>query len=239
SEFLTQRQFRRTRLFAEVFEPAETNFLLAVRLPVPGSLVVGFSLHRRAGDFTKRDREAVDLVQPHLASAYERSLLQALVGSLAAAERAEPGLVVLALDGRPLWVTPEAERVIERVFGDTWRTGRLPTRVTEWLVGGCRGPLVVSGGGVCVRLDAVGERPVALVVGERAARPALEVLVGLGLTRREAEVLALVAEGRTNAQVARQLSVSPGTVKRHLERIYAKLGVHRRTEAAAAAWAAV
>ncbi|HET7857342.1 MAG TPA: helix-turn-helix transcriptional regulator [Gaiellaceae bacterium] len=52
-----------------------------------------------------------------------------------------------------------------------------------------------------------------------------------GLTDREAEVLALVAAGRTNGEVATSLSISPGTVKKHLDHIYEKLDVGSRTEA--------
>jgi DNA-binding CsgD family transcriptional regulator len=57
----------------------------------------------------------------------------------------------------------------------------------------------------------------------------------LGLTRREIEVLAWVAAGKTNAQVAEVLLIAPGTVKKHLEHIYAKLGVSSRTDAAVTA----
>jgi len=52
------------------------------------------------------------------------------------------------------------------------------------------------------------------------------------LTSREREIVQLVAEGKTNAQIAVQLWVAPSTVKKHLEHIYAKLGVGRRTAAA-------
>jgi DNA-binding CsgD family transcriptional regulator len=53
------------------------------------------------------------------------------------------------------------------------------------------------------------------------------------LTPREREVLELVADGRTNAEVARILWISPGTVRKHLENTYEKLGVHTRTGAVA------
>jgi DNA-binding NarL/FixJ family response regulator len=53
------------------------------------------------------------------------------------------------------------------------------------------------------------------------------------LTIREREVLDLVAAGASNAAVAEALVVSPGTVKKHLDNIYAKLGVGSRTAAAA------
>jgi ATP/maltotriose-dependent transcriptional regulator MalT len=56
-----------------------------------------------------------------------------------------------------------------------------------------------------------------------------------GLTAREVEVLALVAEGRTNKDVARALDLSIKTVARHLENIFLKLGVATRTAASASA----
>ena len=52
-----------------------------------------------------------------------------------------------------------------------------------------------------------------------------------GLTRRELEILRLVAEGHSNAQVARMLWVTEQTVKFHLSNIYRKLDVANRTEA--------
>jgi DNA-binding NarL/FixJ family response regulator len=52
-----------------------------------------------------------------------------------------------------------------------------------------------------------------------------------GLTSREIEVLKLVAEGLTNAQVAERLFLSPRTVQRHLNSVYHKLGVGSRTAA--------
>jgi DNA-binding CsgD family transcriptional regulator len=58
---------------------------------------------------------------------------------------------------------------------------------------------------------------------------------GLGLTPRELEVLALVAEGRSNRQVADTLFISAKTASVHVSNILAKLGVSSRVEAAAVA----
>ncbi|MCZ8320568.1 MAG: response regulator [Novosphingobium sp.] len=52
------------------------------------------------------------------------------------------------------------------------------------------------------------------------------------LTAREHSVLDCIAEGMTNKQIARQLAISPATVKAHVERIIGKLGVADRTQAA-------
>jgi DNA-binding CsgD family transcriptional regulator len=55
------------------------------------------------------------------------------------------------------------------------------------------------------------------------------------LTEREREVLRSVSAGATNKEIARQLSVSEHTVRKHLENLYGKLGVHTRTAAVARA----
>lgn len=55
------------------------------------------------------------------------------------------------------------------------------------------------------------------------------------LSLREKEVMRLIAQGRSNDDIARSLSISVGTVKRHNTNIYAKLGATSRTEAVAKA----
>ena len=61
---------------------------------------------------------------------------------------------------------------------------------------------------------------------ERRYRPPI-------LTKREAEVVGLVAEGLTNGEIAARLFLSPTTVRTHLENVFEKLGVHTRTAAVA------
>jgi len=78
----------------------------------------------------------------------------------------------------------------------------------------------------------LGAAPDAVRVRALRARPALPG----GLTEREAEVLALVAAGRSNREIAEALVLSSKTVARHLSNIFAKLGVASRTQAAAYAF---
>jgi DNA-binding CsgD family transcriptional regulator len=73
----------------------------------------------------------------------------------------------------------------------------------------------------------------------RARATAAQALVraDVDLTEREWDVLAWVAKGRTNKEIAAVLLVSPYTVRTHLENVFAKLGVHTRTAAVAQAFA--
>lgn len=77
----------------------------------------------------------------------------------------------------------------------------------------------------------------AAVVGESALAPAVSSRLdgsrssGERLTAREAEVLSLVAEGRSNRDIGRALFLSEATVKSHLVHIFSKLGVGSRTAA--------
>jgi HD-GYP domain-containing protein (c-di-GMP phosphodiesterase class II) len=74
----------------------------------------------------------------------------------------------------------------------------------------------LDGDAVEAVLEAAGHRP-----SRRPARPA-------GLTRREAEVLVHLAQGRSNREIASALWISEKTVRNHVEHIYAKIGVSNR-----------
>ena len=75
-------------------------------------------------------------------------------------------------------------------------------------------------------LQALFRRTVSSVV------PSVQTL----LTERQREIIGLVREGMTNQQVARQLSISPGTVRKHLENSYSRLNVQSRVAAVGAAF---
>ena len=73
-----------------------------------------------------------------------------------------------------------------------------------------------------------------LAAMQAAANQVTAVDPDVSITRREAQVLSCVAAGQQNAEIAELLSVTPATVRKHLEHAYAKLGVHGRGEAVAA-----
>jgi DNA-binding CsgD family transcriptional regulator len=86
--------------------------------------------------------------------------------------------------------------------------------------------------------------PTALSIDPRPASAVVRGVVGeveeapkdtFGLSRREREVLALIAEGRTNREIGERLFISQKTVGVHVGNILSKLGVSGRVEAAAVA----
>ncbi len=92
---------------------------------------------------------------------------------------------------------------------------------------------------VLVEVRALARRA-RLVLDEEPAPPHSEPeptdpLAGFGLTDREREVLRLLAAGRSNPEIARDLFISPKTASVHVSNILAKLGVSGRVEAAAVA----
>ena len=94
--------------------------------------------------------------------------------------------------------------------------------LVDWLASASRRPLVHHRGERRLIVERVGD---ALLLEE----PPPE----LGLTAREREVLTWVARGKTNTEVAQLLWLAPSTVSKHLENVYAKLGVESRTAAIA------
>lgn len=67
----------------------------------------------------------------------------------------------------------------------------------------------------------------------RQGKPDAAARIRASLTERERAVLAALAEGLTNARIARRLGITQNTVKFHLQNLYLKLGAGTRTEAAA------
>jgi DNA-binding NarL/FixJ family response regulator len=93
--------------------------------------------------------------------------------------------------------------------------------------------VIASGGGLLA--PSVTRRLIAEFARQRPHSPAKAIALG-NLTPREVEVLALIAEGLSNPEIATRLTVSDETVKTHVSRLLAKLRLRDRTQAVIAAY---
>jgi DNA-binding CsgD family transcriptional regulator len=109
-----------------------------------------------------------------------------------------------------------------REYFPGWRGARLPHALHDWLESGAKRPLVRRRG----RRQLGVERSDGALLLEEASGDVV-------LSAREREVLAWVARGKTNAEIAQLLWLAPSTVRTHLENVYSKLGVKTRTAAVA------
>jgi DNA-binding CsgD family transcriptional regulator len=227
SDFLSPRELHRTRLYNLWFAPQDIEHELDVMIPSPLWHTKTFLFSRSGGhDFTERDRLILNLLQPHLArfslAARTHRLLSSALAELDRVDEHDPrGVILLGLGGEIEFSSAPTERLLREFFPSS-SGGQLPAALVEWLESNDAKPLLRRRG---ERQLTVQRADGALLLEERHE--------GIELTAREREVLAWVARGKTNAEIARRLWLAPSTVGKHLENVYAKLGVSTRTAAVA------
>ncbi|HEX3460033.1 MAG TPA: LuxR C-terminal-related transcriptional regulator [Acidimicrobiales bacterium] len=242
SDFLDEDEYHQTGIYQHFYRHLGAEDQLSFVLPHP-ELVVGIALNREKRDFSTRDRQVANLLRPVLVQAYRNAVAhdrsQLLLEHLNSRLEADgEGLVVCDRHGRVLERTPGAEGLVARWFGPTDRSA-LPAIVVDWLGNrrepGPPWPLIIERDGtrlVVRRLPSREGAGTALLMSETPTGRAREALVHVGLTRRQAEVVAVMAEGASNASIANSLGISFRTVDKHLQRAFDKLGVENRTAAA-------
>ena len=254
SDFMTQREFHRLALYSEFFRKIDVQHQMVIGLPARSPRVAGIALSRSGPDFSERDRMLLSVVQPHIvqARANAESLSQVkreAAQVLAGFEEVGQGIVLLRSDGEIRLTTRLAREWLATYFGQSaLRPRRLPEALHRWIrfqetrrssgdIFSVRKPFVIERdeGRLIVRVIFADGGNVLLLEQQRTVlRPAS--LEALGLSRREAEVLAWAAQGKTDAAIGAILSLSPRTVAKHLEHIYQRLGVENRSAAAALAF---
>jgi DNA-binding NarL/FixJ family response regulator len=150
--------------------------------------------------------------------------------------------------GEVMWSTPQADKLMQQAFAPPVG-GRfsLPPALQPWLAAqqepsadiGSES-VTVQAGAAQLRVSYVGrigpdELLLRLTEGEAAVGDQHVLKQRLPLTAREAEVLLWIMRGKSNRDIGDILGLSPRTVNKHLEQIFAKLGVENRTSAAALA----
>ncbi|HYH80137.1 MAG TPA: helix-turn-helix transcriptional regulator [Longimicrobium sp.] len=135
---------------------------------------------------------------------------------------AAPLALAERLDDAGFWM--EVQRITQAVLDGEVPSG---SRSYEVTAGARRFP-------TCVAQIPSAAAPIAVVVVVETDGAALpdgqELRRRFGLTEREAEVALLLAERRSNAEIARELAVTRSTVSRHTEKIFRKLGISSRRD---------
>jgi DNA-binding CsgD family transcriptional regulator len=196
----------------------------------PGVVLLG----RHERDFTARDRLIGYALRPHVVAlvrqARGRRRLAVLQAAVDSAEEADQrGFVILGRGDLIEYASPPAQRLLAAWFGNGLGD-RLPPRIGDWLASPSPDQrLQVERSGARLVVEAPTRS--GLIVAEEPVRPSL--------TAREVEVVRGLAAGKSTAEIAHELWVTPATVSKHLEHIYRKLGVSSRTAALAAIGARV
>jgi len=147
------------------------------------------------------------------------------------------GLIVVENNGRIRCAGTQAEEWLKKYFLHCDSEKTLPLTVKRWLSAeGIRGcSLHVRRNGVQLDVRLVkGEQkgPHCLLLEESHRTDHSPADDGTRLTHRELEVMSWVAQGKANWAIGKILNLSPGTVRKHLQHVYSKLGVENRTAAA-------
>jgi DNA-binding NarL/FixJ family response regulator len=148
-------------------------------------------------------------------------------------------LLAVSADGRVLWCTPQAGQVIAALAPTRDGVLSLPPEAVAWL----RSCLAGTAAGSMALKESSGPPHTLTFVGGTAEEillrlsqddPALSLArlrTSLPITAREAEVLFWLSRGKSSRDIGEILGLSHRTVTKHLEAIYAKLGVENRTAA--------
>jgi DNA-binding CsgD family transcriptional regulator len=204
-------------------------------------------------NLTQCDRCVLNLLRSHLMQAngddLECSQFQQLLTQFREALD-QGGVISLAIDGQVQFMTQQAERLLSNYFSPC-NTHSLPSPLQQWFkyqlshfTFNGDPPCLCSvlhlerdGEQLIIRFipDSIRGHYLLLLEEQKTSFLSIAALELLGLTRREAEVLFWISRDKSSADIAKVLGCSEGTVRKHLEHIYEKLGVQTRMGAVMAA----
>jgi DNA-binding NarL/FixJ family response regulator len=221
-DLLPGREWLSHPLYREVYRPLGLHAHISCALRDTGVAMHSLSLNRAGRDFSDRERERLEEYRRVVRLAWrqleDRAAMRAVLSSPGDGGAQQPALVFTA--------DPDAPRVVvcnEAMARLLAADAALLDVLTSAARAGSEPAAPIASVGAMVRLT-VSRSPDAVVV--RVAE-----VPDAPLTTREQHVLAALAGGGTAHAIGRQLGISERTVQKHLENIYAKIGVHDRLAA--------
>jgi len=236
-DILSMQEWLQSETYNELHRPHGVVYDTSVRF-YTGSLCVIFAFVD-TDPLSKKHVRLLNLIAPHLGTAFRSFSLQ----NKGLEERLPEHLILLNSAGTPRHLNPETEELLKTYFPhEKKRVGRhLPADVENWIQlqmasikKGCA-PDKFAVRNDCGAL-VFSMIPFAygwiLSINEVMAPSSVDVFMGMGLTRREAEVLSWVVQGKQNEDIGNIHRISKQTVRKHVENILHKL--HCETRGAAA-----
>jgi DNA-binding CsgD family transcriptional regulator len=239
SDVCSHRQWRATNLYNHVFRPTNFNYQVGALFPIGTASTAGFSVNRVSLDFTAGQRDLMTLLVPHFTQAWARA------NAMAQRDSALASVAVAEVDasGRILFATEKASALIARYRArDSLSPRALSEPFRGWLLQNIKKaeglnayqPLVLETEGrrVTVRLAVLpGRDRFQLHFDERALVTAGRLAAHFALTPRQGEVLYWIAEGKSNEEIGLILGPKTRTIAKHVEQIFARIGVENRSSA--------
>jgi len=200
----------------------------------PAEVIARMAVHMHAARQARQARNALD--------AYGHATIAVRLPDAApAAQRPDSVDSAPARTARLVWQTPLARQWLPAYFNTP--PDAVPPDLLAWLQAAAAGrdvrPLSTCTGArqlvATLQGRTVDDDWLVVLREVNDAATVQATMQAFGLTLRESEVLYWVAKGKTNRDIGDILGSSPATVKKHLERVYEKLGVETRTAAASMA----
>ena len=242
SEHVPIRRFLRTGLFNEVYRHQHIKYQIGFAGRLDGGTIWSIATGRLLCDYGSRETELSRFLRPRLDQCFTRATrctnarrVGDAMGTLLPSPSAAYAL--LAGDGRILEISVAARKLLEaHVAGGLAGADRLPRICRDFLASRHQpeNPSTTSFGLLSIGplqvllLRSPGGGPTLLLFQEPGACSTRNP----GLTRRETEILAWISEGKTNPEIAVLLGLSPRTIGKHCQNLFAKLGVESRLSAA-------
>lgn len=253
SQAISQRELRDLPIYCEFLRPLGIKRQLGLLVEDREYGVAAVGLQRDGSDFSQRDKEIITLLQPHLIQACKNAsdisrVMQQQQHSERALKLAQIGVVRLDPKLRMEWVSNHAANLLAVYFPteqERIAAGTLPVKLEAWVqeerqlrgqqinrVAPANWQTTSARGVLSIRWVNGLNGGSDLVLSEQRSDVGPVDLESLGLTRREAEVLHWITQGKTNEVIGVILSTSKRTVDKQVESIFRKLGVESRVGAA-------
>ena len=250
SDFWSLRQLHATGLHSEVYRHYKIEDALCISTRSSSRTVTGVAWHFDR-TFTDRQRLIAQLIQPHVGQALHHAKLVSRVNRQLqifqmGIEGLSTGVILCGSRDRVQFINTQARQYLTTYFGHTAQVDHcLPEKLSLWVrrqeemmhkkddVPSVFLPYTqqLESHRLVARLLLQPDAKILLLIEEPAA-PEASVTNTFGLTSREEQVLKWISCGKTSSEIATILQIQTGTVKKHTENIFSKLGVTTRTAAA-------